>query len=86
METITFDEPDRQKAVKTLLKRYKTLNGGRTKLFMSYLGEALGTGRAPELIGEKLWMNWDQIREMQRGGMSFGGHTTTHDPGEPIPR
>ncbi len=78
METITFDEPDRQKAVKTLLKRYKTLNGGRTKLFMNYLGEALGTGRAPALIGEKLWMNWDQIREMQRGGMSFGGHTTTH--------
>ncbi|MBA4029905.1 MAG: polysaccharide deacetylase [Planctomyces sp.] len=77
-EPIAFDEPDRQRAVKLLLKRYKILNGSRTKAYVEYLADALGTGRAPTEIGDRLWMDWNQIREMQRDGMVFGGHTSTH--------
>ena len=32
----------------------------------------------PEGFFKKLMMNWDQVREMQEGGIEFGAHTMTH--------
>ena len=33
---------------------------------------------ATEMIGNEGYMSWDQVREMERGGMFIGSHTATH--------
>jgi peptidoglycan/xylan/chitin deacetylase (PgdA/CDA1 family) len=33
----------------------------------------------PERSEERLFLNWDEAREMQQHGMAFGSHTHTHD-------
>jgi peptidoglycan/xylan/chitin deacetylase (PgdA/CDA1 family) len=34
---------------------------------------------APSSNAERCFMNWEEAREMQRGGMAFGSHTHTHE-------
>ncbi|MDP1797304.1 MAG: polysaccharide deacetylase family protein, partial [Planctomycetaceae bacterium] len=75
---IPFDEPDRERAIRRVLAAYKILEGASTAVFMSFLAEALETGRAPDYIGHELWMTWSMIREMSQSRMSFGGHTVNH--------
>ncbi len=75
---VPFDDPDREAAIQRLLQVYKGLPGEVTEDFLDFLSEALQTGRCPRSIAENLWMTWDMIREMKRGGMTFGGHTVTH--------
>jgi peptidoglycan/xylan/chitin deacetylase (PgdA/CDA1 family) len=41
------------------------------------LPELLGVS-IPEGFFKKLMMNWDQVREMQKGGIEFGAHTMHH--------
>jgi peptidoglycan/xylan/chitin deacetylase (PgdA/CDA1 family) len=67
---------DRQRVLDRLLRIYKSLPGRRTGEFLSFLAEALGTGRCP--AGQGQWMSWSQVREMRLNGMEFGGHTVTH--------
>jgi peptidoglycan/xylan/chitin deacetylase (PgdA/CDA1 family) len=69
----------------THLDAVRAMNGVHCKLtdeegetFMSTLGELSGTGRAPAEDGRRLWMTWDMLREMRRGGMTIGGHTMNH--------
>ncbi len=33
---------------------------------------------ATEMIGSPGYLNWDQVREMERGGIIMGSHTATH--------
>ena len=75
---VDFDEPDREAAISRLLSVYKGLAGTVTDEYLSFLAEALGTGRCPLEIAQGLWMTWDNIRELKRNGMTFGGHTVTH--------
>jgi peptidoglycan/xylan/chitin deacetylase (PgdA/CDA1 family) len=53
-------------------------NDERTKLVFTVLPELLKVGlpAAPAPGFEPL--RWDEVREMQRSGVSFGGHTHTH--------
>ncbi len=32
----------------------------------------------PSTIGPRLMLDWDEVRQMQRAGISFGSHTVTH--------
>ena len=74
---VPFDEPDRQRAVITLLRGYRALPAASTDAYLRAVGEAAGTGRHPS-GAEGLWMSWDMIREMRAAGMAVGGHTVNH--------
>jgi peptidoglycan/xylan/chitin deacetylase (PgdA/CDA1 family) len=77
---IRFDEPDREYAVRAVLKTYKRLPSSRGRAYLDAVAEAVGTGRAPSdaLDVNGLWMTWDMLREMQAEGMTIGGHTVNH--------
>lgn len=77
-QPLVFDEPDREQAVRTLLRLYKGLPFQRTTAFLDAIAAASGTGRAAEGDGDDVWMNWDMLREMSAAGMTIGGHTVTH--------
>jgi peptidoglycan/xylan/chitin deacetylase (PgdA/CDA1 family) len=78
--SIPFDEPERERAVRTLLRTYKELPDDRTGDFLQAVAEATGTGRPPSDVIDlrRLWMTWDMIREMHAAGMTIGGHTVHH--------
>jgi peptidoglycan/xylan/chitin deacetylase (PgdA/CDA1 family) len=77
---IAYDDPDRERAVRALLKTYKKLPADRTSAFLDAIGTATGTGRpGPETLDVRsLWMTWDMLREMRSAGMTIGGHTVQH--------
>jgi peptidoglycan/xylan/chitin deacetylase (PgdA/CDA1 family) len=75
---VTFDEPDRERAVRLLLSRYKSLPGEATSAYLDYLAHATGSGRYDQPEALEMWMTWDMVREMRQGGMWFGGHTVNH--------
>ena len=47
------------------------------QVYAQRLPEALGVS-VPEGFFKKLMMNWDQVREMHKGGIEFGAHTMHH--------
>lgn len=75
---VPFDEPHREQAIRRLLNVYKGLPGEWTGDYLEFLAQALQSGRCPQSVSENLWMTWDMVREMRKGGMTFGGHTVTH--------
>ncbi len=77
-QPITYDEPDRERAVRRLLRTYKKLPIERTGPFLEALGEASRSGRHAAGHAAGLWMTWDMLREMRAGGMTIGGHTVNH--------
>ena len=46
--------------------------------FITDLEKACETAR-PERSAERLFLSWEEAREMQRCGMAFGSHTDTHE-------
>lgn len=75
---ITSIDPGREAAIQKLVQCYYGLDTEGSGRFLECLAAETGTGRAPAEIAAELWMNWDQVREMRDGGMSFGAHTVTH--------
>jgi peptidoglycan/xylan/chitin deacetylase (PgdA/CDA1 family) len=75
---VVFDEPDRERAVRTVLWAYKQMASDRRADYLAALGEATGTGRCGKEEGASQWMSWDMIRRMRAAGMSIGGHTASH--------
>ncbi len=75
---LPYDEPDRERAIRSLRARYRELSGEGAERFLACLGQATGTGRYVPPAGDRLWMTWDMVREMRRGGMTIGGHTVNH--------
>lgn len=67
------DQPFRR-----LLAVYKSLGTELTEMYLEFLADSLGTGRCPISLASEQWMTWDMLREMQAGGMTFGGHTVNH--------
>lgn len=76
--SVAFDEPHRERAIHSLVTRYKELPGTRTSDFLTYLAEATGSGRYPFRQLESEWMSWDMVRAMRDAGMGIGGHTVSH--------
>lgn len=77
-QPVTFDEPDREQAVRALLRCYKKLPFHQTETFLDAIAVASGTGRNAVGEADNLWMTWDMLREMAAAGMTIGGHTVTH--------
>ena len=77
-EPVTFDEPEREAVIRTLLRRYKSLPGDQTAAYVEYLAELTGSGRCPRGAADGMWMTWDMVRQMRAGGMVIGGHTVNH--------
>lgn len=77
-EALRFDEPDREGAVRVLLRRYKAMPAEDAPAYLEALAVATGVGRCSPQIGEQLWMTWDMLREMKTAGMTIGGHTVNH--------
>jgi peptidoglycan/xylan/chitin deacetylase (PgdA/CDA1 family) len=77
-QPITYDEPDRELAVRALLARYKALPGEQTEPFLEWLADATGSGRHSGDGAGELWLSWEMIRELHRAGMTIGGHTVNH--------
>jgi peptidoglycan/xylan/chitin deacetylase (PgdA/CDA1 family) len=48
------------------------------EMFLAKLEEACECSR-PAGDAERCFLSWDEAREMQRGGMSFGSHTHSHE-------
>jgi peptidoglycan/xylan/chitin deacetylase (PgdA/CDA1 family) len=46
-------------------------------VYVQHLPELLGVS-IPDGFFKKLMTNWDQVREMQKGGIEFGAHTMHH--------
>jgi peptidoglycan/xylan/chitin deacetylase (PgdA/CDA1 family) len=55
----------------------KTFPHAEKLVYVQHLPELLGVS-IPEGFFKKLMMNWDQVREMQKGGIEFGAHTMHH--------
>ena len=75
---VLFEEPDREGAVRTLLRAYKRMPTESTGSYLDTLAEATGSGRCGEDVGNNFWMNWDMLREMKSAGMTVAGHSVTH--------
>jgi peptidoglycan/xylan/chitin deacetylase (PgdA/CDA1 family) len=75
---VTFDEPHRKVAIRTLLRVYKTIPTESTDAYLDFLGTATGSGRWTSADSSGIWMSWDMVREMRAAGMCIGGHTVNH--------
>jgi peptidoglycan/xylan/chitin deacetylase (PgdA/CDA1 family) len=75
---ISFDEPDREGAIRTLLQAYKAMPAESTGRFLDSIAEATRSGRCCEDVGIRFWMNWNMLREMRAAGMTVAGHSVTH--------
>ncbi len=76
--SVSLAESDRQRTFSRLLSVYKSLGFELTEPYLDFLADVLGTGRCPLSLAHDQWMTWDMLREMQAGGMTFGGHTVDH--------
>lgn len=77
-EPVPFDEPDRERAIRTLLRAYKAMSTDRTEAFLQDIEEAIGAERHDPHACDHWWMTWDMLRDMQASGMTIGGHTVNH--------
>src|SRR5262245_32303225 len=57
---IPFDEPDREVAVRSLLRGYKASPAGQVDEYLEALARATGTGRYNQ-SGRHFWMTWDMV-------------------------
>jgi peptidoglycan/xylan/chitin deacetylase (PgdA/CDA1 family) len=62
---------------KKWIELMKTLPQAEKLVYVQRLPEALNVS-VPEGFFKTLMMNWDQVREMQKGGIDFGAHTMHH--------
>lgn len=83
---VAYDEPDRERAIRALLRTYYHLPASRGAAFLEAAGVATGSGRFPDGDGGRVWMTWDELREMKAGGMTIGGHTVHHPILSRMPR
>ena len=62
---------------KNWVESLKALPQAEKESHVQRLPELLGVA-VPEGFFRNLMMNWDQVREMQKGGIEFGAHTMRH--------
>jgi peptidoglycan/xylan/chitin deacetylase (PgdA/CDA1 family) len=69
---------DREAAIASLLRLYKSPEVTDPPQFLAALSDACGCA-GPEDSKDPLFLNWEQAAEMVRCGMSIGSHTHTHE-------
>lgn len=66
-------------AIASILRLYKHPKMKDHRRFCDDLADACGSGSATNGNGvERCFLNWDEAREMQKGGMAFGSHAHSH--------
>jgi peptidoglycan/xylan/chitin deacetylase (PgdA/CDA1 family) len=65
----------RQRSLGAVLTKAKTLWGEARLRLVEDVEETL---RPSMPVLSRYMLNWDEVREMRRGGISFGSHTVTH--------
>ena len=76
--SINLIETGRSRAIQQILRIYmRTPQMNQPRFFSRLEAQAEVTVDA-EALGRDLFMSWDQIRELKRGGMEIGAHTYDH--------
>ncbi len=68
---------EREQVSKAWIESMKVLPQAEKETQVARLPEILGVS-IPKGYFQKLMMNWDQVREMQKGGIEFGAHSMHH--------
>lgn len=63
-------------ALRSVLQWYKRPDNRNGEQFIAELVESCGGHEPP--AASRIFLNWDEAREMQAGGMAIGSHTHTH--------
>jgi peptidoglycan/xylan/chitin deacetylase (PgdA/CDA1 family) len=77
-------EHARRDSLMVVLSKAKELYGEKRLKFVEHIEKAL-MPKCPASISERM-LTWQQIREMNRSGITFGSHTVTHPVLSRIPR
>lgn len=64
-------------AIDAVLEWCKGVDNDERRAFIAALPALLGV-ELPGNVAAGMHLNWDEAREMARGGMEFGAHTVTH--------
>lgn len=75
---VVFEDPHRERAVRTLVACYKQLPEEQVGDYLDFLAEATRSGRFPQTQAGDSWMTWDMVRTLRAAGMRIGGHTVNH--------
>jgi peptidoglycan/xylan/chitin deacetylase (PgdA/CDA1 family) len=70
-------QPELDRVSKNWIELMKTLPQTEKEIYVQNLPVLLGVS-TPAGYFQKLMMDWDQVREMQRAGIEFGAHTMHH--------
>ncbi|HSL41891.1 MAG TPA: polysaccharide deacetylase family protein [Anaerolineales bacterium] len=70
-------QEQRERALKDWVESLKKLPETEKQSWVDRLPEALGVS-IPKGFFQSLMVDWDQVREMQQGGIEFGAHTVHH--------
>jgi peptidoglycan/xylan/chitin deacetylase (PgdA/CDA1 family) len=76
--TFRLDVPDRAPVIMDVLNLFKRAAVADTTRFLDELSSACASPR-PGDEAERCFLDWDEARAMQRGGMYFGSHTHNHE-------
>ena len=76
-EPYSCEAKHRKQSAKRFLAKMKASPWPEALSYLERLKCATNANPA-EFSSSPLFLNWDQAREMQAGGMEFGGHTRTH--------
>lgn len=78
-ETVSFDLTASHKAdsIRKIMTQFKRPSTTDVDAFIRGIEIACEFGRPPT-SAERCFLDWDEAREMERGGMCFGSHTHTH--------
>ena len=71
------DQEELDQVSKKWIEQMKIYPQTEKLAYVRQLPEMLGVS-VPSGYFQKLMMNWDQVREMQKGGIEFGAHTMHH--------
>jgi peptidoglycan/xylan/chitin deacetylase (PgdA/CDA1 family) len=73
-----IDETSRFAVLDALLSLYKCQKTADPERFLSDVAEACGVSR-PREASERLFMTWEEARNLVKAGMSIGSHTHDHE-------
>ncbi len=65
-------------SIMRILQAFRRPETRDTERFIAELEAACDSPR-PSVAAERCFLNWDEARAMQKGGMYFGSHTHTHE-------
>ncbi len=75
--TFDLDSTGMDKVIMQVLQLYKQPSMKDYERFVAELERACDSARPPANV-DRRFLNWDEAREMERGGMAIGSHTHTH--------